>query len=78
MEFEKCTRSSQSGTDGKPQPKLLHALPYFSSLCLWPFPPKRFKENTLLEAGSLCLLGDDVRAVTFGDLNGDQLRVVSW
>ncbi|EJD06255.1 uncharacterized protein FOMMEDRAFT_139451, partial [Fomitiporia mediterranea MF3/22] len=42
-----------------------------SALDLWPFPPKRFKGNALLEAGSLAL-GNDERAIAFGDFNGDQ------
>lgn len=38
----------------------------------WPFPPKRFTGNSLLEAGSLGL-GEDQRVLAFGDFNGDQL-----
>ncbi|EMD34350.1 hypothetical protein CERSUDRAFT_117229 [Gelatoporia subvermispora B] len=38
---------------------------------IWPFPPKRYSGNTLLEAGSLSVDSDD-RVVAFGDFNGDQ------
>ena len=38
---------------------------------LWPFPPKRFTKNSLVEAGGLGL--DSGRVVAFGDMNGDQL-----
>ena len=43
-----------------------------SAFSFWPFPPKRFKGNSLLEAGSLGL-GEDQRVLAFGDFNGDQL-----
>ncbi|KDQ59682.1 hypothetical protein JAAARDRAFT_33256 [Jaapia argillacea MUCL 33604] len=38
---------------------------------IWPFPPKRFKGNALIGAGSM---GVDVegRVIAFGDFNGDQ------
>ena len=39
-------------------------------LAVWPFPPKRFKANALVDAGSLGLGG---RVIAFGDFNGDQL-----
>lgn len=51
-------------------------LPSLCSASIWSFPPKRFKGNALLEAGSLGL-GDDERAVAFGDFDGDQLYVIS-
>lgn len=38
---------------------------------MWPFPPKRFKGNALLRAGSLGL-DTDGRVVALGDFNGDQ------
>ena len=43
---------------------------------MWPFPPKRFKGNALLGAGSL-ELSTDGRVVGLGDFNGDQLFVSS-
>ena len=42
------------------------------SLAIWPFPPKRFTENSLIDAGALGLSGDG-RVVAFGDFDGDQL-----
>lgn len=44
------------------------------SLAVWPFPPKRFTGNALIDAGSMGLDGDG-RVVAFGDFNGDQLFV---
>ncbi|KAF8968304.1 hypothetical protein BDZ97DRAFT_1655046 [Flammula alnicola] len=41
-------------------------------LAIWPFPPKRFTGNSLIDAGSMGLSGDG-RVVAFGDFNGDQL-----
>jgi len=41
---------------------------------MWPLPPKRFKGNALLNAGSLGL-DTDGRVVALGDFNGDQLCV---
>ncbi|KAH7928183.1 integrin alpha N-terminal domain-containing protein [Leucogyrophana mollusca] len=38
---------------------------------IWPFPPKRFTKNSLMEAGSMGL-DDGGRIVAFGDFNGDQ------
>ncbi|KAH7914077.1 hypothetical protein BJ138DRAFT_1144581 [Hygrophoropsis aurantiaca] len=38
---------------------------------IWPFPPKRFTKNSLMEAGSMGL-NDGGRIVAFGDFNGDQ------
>ncbi|KAH8102947.1 integrin alpha N-terminal domain-containing protein [Cristinia sonorae] len=38
---------------------------------IWPFPPKRFSGNSLLEAGSRGI-DTDGRVVAFGDFNGDQ------
>ncbi|KAF9501128.1 hypothetical protein BDN71DRAFT_1479701 [Pleurotus eryngii] len=38
---------------------------------IWPFPPKRFTGNSLVDAGSLGIGGDD-RIIAFGDFNGDQ------
>lgn len=43
-----------------------------TALAMWPFPPKRFTGNSLLEAGKLGL-NNDGRVVAFGDFNGDQL-----
>ncbi|KAJ7581491.1 hypothetical protein C8J56DRAFT_833576 [Mycena floridula] len=37
---------------------------------IWPFPPKRFTGNSLVDAGSMGLIAD--RVVAFGDFNGDQ------
>ena len=39
---------------------------------IWPFPPKRFSGNSMLEAGSMGI-DTDGRIVAFGDFNGDQL-----
>ena len=47
-----------------------------SAFAMWPFPPKRFKGNALLGAGSLGL-DTDGRVVALGDFNGDQLFVYS-
>lgn len=53
----------------------------FPTVAIWPFPPKRFSGNSLIDAGSLGLSGEG-RVVAFGDFNGDQLFVVcsvtSW
>ncbi|KIJ63277.1 hypothetical protein HYDPIDRAFT_92805 [Hydnomerulius pinastri MD-312] len=38
---------------------------------IWPFPPKRFTKNSLMQAGSMGL-DDGGRIVAFGDFNGDQ------
>ncbi|KAG1748835.1 uncharacterized protein EDB91DRAFT_1111126 [Suillus paluster] len=38
---------------------------------IWPFPPKRFTKNSLMEAGSAGI-NDGDRIVAFGDFNGDQ------
>jgi hypothetical protein len=46
------------------------------TLAMWPFPPKRFKGNALLGAGTL-ELSTDGRVVGLGDFNGDQLFVSS-
>ncbi|KZT24072.1 hypothetical protein NEOLEDRAFT_1135604 [Neolentinus lepideus HHB14362 ss-1] len=53
-----------------PTSLLLLLLP-LPSLGIWPFPPKRYSGNALLEAGNM---GVDVdgRVVAFGDFNGDQ------
>lgn len=56
--------------------KLLCASLYVSqALALWPFGPKRFTGNSLVDAG---LAGVDVnqRVIAFGDFNGDQLSVM--
>jgi integrin alpha FG-GAP repeat containing protein 1 len=37
----------------------------------WPFPAKRFTGNSLIDAGTMGLSGDN-RVVAFGDFNGDQ------
>ena len=44
------------------------------AIAMWPFPPKRYKGNALLSAGSLGLETDG-RVVALGDFNGDQLCV---
>jgi hypothetical protein len=44
------------------------------TFAMWPFPPKRFKGNALLSAGSLGL-DTDGRVAALGDFNGDQLYV---
>ena len=41
------------------------------SMAIWPFPPKRFRGNSLIDAGAMGLSGDG-RVVAFGDFNGDQ------
>ncbi|KAF7294648.1 hypothetical protein MIND_01001600 [Mycena indigotica] len=48
-------------------------LPYLaqSVLAIWPFPPKRFSGNTLVDAGSMGI-NVDGRIVAFGDFDGDQ------
>lgn len=43
-------------------------------MAIWPFPPKRFTGNSLIDAGALGLSGDG-RVVAFGDFSGDQLCV---
>lgn len=48
---------------------------YSSAVAIWPFPPKRFNGNSLINAGSLGL-SKEGRVVAFGDFNGDQLYVV--
>ncbi|KAG7086474.1 hypothetical protein E1B28_002425 [Marasmius oreades] len=59
------------------QPRLCRAAILYSILSLvspahgiWPFPPKRFTGNSLVDAGSLGLSGE--RVIAFGDFNGDQ------
>ncbi len=47
----------------------------FPAVAIWPFPPKRFSGNSLIDAGSLGLSGEG-RVVAFGDFNGDQLCVI--
>ena len=42
------------------------------SMAIWPFPPKRFRGNSLIDAGAMGLSGDG-RVVAFGDFDGDQL-----
>ncbi|KAF9464632.1 hypothetical protein BDZ94DRAFT_1256197 [Collybia nuda] len=42
-----------------------------SAFAIWPFPPKRFTKNSLINAGSMGL-GSAGRIVAFGDFNGDQ------
>ncbi|KAJ7221636.1 hypothetical protein GGX14DRAFT_514588 [Mycena pura] len=42
-----------------------------AALAIWPFPPKRFSGNSLVDAGSLGISGQG-RAIAFGDFNGDQ------
>ena len=46
------------------------------SQAIWPLPPKRFKTNALIEAGSLGLDKLQGRIVAFGDFDGNQLYVV--
>ena len=41
---------------------------------IWPFSPKRFTGNALIDAGSMGLDGSE-RVIAFGDFNGDQLSV---
>lgn len=48
------------------------ALLTHSAIAIWPFPPKRFTGNALLNAGTMGL-NEDGRVVAFGDFNGDQL-----
>ncbi|KIM49554.1 hypothetical protein M413DRAFT_438743 [Hebeloma cylindrosporum] len=42
------------------------------AFAIWPFPPKRFTGNALIDAGSMGLSGDG-RVVALGDFDGDQL-----
>ncbi|KDR81920.1 hypothetical protein GALMADRAFT_240232 [Galerina marginata CBS 339.88] len=51
---------------------ILSACFFSPALAIWPFPPKRFTGNSLMDAGSLGLTGDG-RVVAFGDFDGDQL-----
>ena len=44
------------------------------TMAIWPFAPKRFRGNSLIDAGAMGLSGDG-RVVAFGDFNGDQLWV---
>lgn len=44
------------------------------AVAVWPFPPKRFTGNSLIDAGTMGLNGDGL-VVAFGDFNGDQLYV---
>lgn len=41
---------------------------------IWPFPPKRFTKNSLMDAGSMGMVDGD-RIVAFGDFDGDKLCV---
>lgn len=50
---------------------LLLAIPQ-PAASLWPFPPKRFSKNSLLNTGYLGV-GPEERVVAFGDFNADQL-----
>jgi integrin alpha FG-GAP repeat containing protein 1 len=38
---------------------------------IWPFKPKRFRGNSLIQAGSMGVDANS-RVVAFGDFNGDQ------
>ncbi|KAJ7246549.1 hypothetical protein B0H12DRAFT_1203288 [Mycena haematopus] len=51
----------------------LIALACFSdnAVAIWPFPPKRFSGNSLVDAGSLGIIVQG-RVIAFGDFNGDQ------
>ncbi|KAJ6515434.1 hypothetical protein C8R45DRAFT_956505 [Mycena sanguinolenta] len=51
----------------------LIALACFSdnAAAIWPFPPKRFSGNSLVDAGSLGITVQG-RVIAFGDFNGDQ------
>lgn len=40
---------------------------------IWPFVPKRFKANALINAGSLGLDKLQGRVIAFGDFDGNQL-----
>ena len=42
---------------------------------VWPFTHERFTKNSLIDAGTRGLSGDE-RVIAFGDFNGDQLCVV--
>lgn len=44
------------------------------AFAIWPFPPKRFTGNSLIDAGSMGL-NSEGRVIAFGDFNGDQLYV---
>ncbi|KAJ6523586.1 hypothetical protein B0H19DRAFT_972767 [Mycena capillaripes] len=51
----------------------LLALSWFSdtAVAIWPFPPKRFSGNSLVDAGSMGITVQG-RVIAFGDFNGDQ------
>ncbi|KAF8214026.1 hypothetical protein K438DRAFT_1802750 [Mycena galopus ATCC 62051] len=42
-----------------------------NGLAMWPFPPKRFSGNSLVDAGSMGITVQG-RVIAFGDFNGDQ------
>ncbi|KAJ7063605.1 hypothetical protein C8F01DRAFT_1133673 [Mycena amicta] len=42
-----------------------------SAVAIWPFPPKRFSGNSLVDAGSMGINAQG-RILAFGDFNGDQ------
>jgi integrin alpha FG-GAP repeat containing protein 1 len=45
------------------------------AFAIWPFPPKRFTGNALIDAGSMGLSGDG-RVVALGDFDGNQLYML--
>ena len=47
-------------------------LPFSVHGFVWPFTPKRFKSNALIDAGSLGLKDVQGRVAAFGDFDGDQ------
>jgi hypothetical protein len=61
---------------GRRKANLLLSFALFLSpaYAIWPFPPKRFTGNALIDAGSMGL-GGAGRVIAFGDFNGDQLSV---
>ncbi|KAL0947607.1 hypothetical protein HGRIS_013696 [Hohenbuehelia grisea] len=63
-------RRRRTGTGGIPA-FLTLALCAHSVCAVWPFPPKRFTGNALIDAGTLGL-NTNGRVVAFGDFNGDQ------
>jgi hypothetical protein len=47
------------------------------AIAIWPFPPKRFTGNALIDAGSMGLSGDG-RVVALGDFDGNQLYMLFY
>jgi len=52
---------------------VLLALALSTNAFLWPFNQKKFKANSLIEAGALGLGNIQGRVAAFGDFDGNQL-----